>query len=130
MKLLVCYGGNAASLRALELAIAHAVVFGATLHLVTVLQDDREGLAELKLRAETALAQGRATAQQCGVAVESQILQPGLSVGEALVTHARDLAADLIYIGVESKSKVGKLLFGSTAQYLILEAGCPVVSVK
>jgi nucleotide-binding universal stress UspA family protein len=37
---------------------------------------------------------------------------------------------DEIIIGIEKRSKVGKLLFGSNAQYIILEAPCPVVSVK
>jgi nucleotide-binding universal stress UspA family protein len=35
-----------------------------------------------------------------------------------------------IIIGVRRRSKVGKLLFGSTAQYVILKAPCPVVSVR
>ncbi len=37
---------------------------------------------------------------------------------------------DEIIIGIEKKSKVGKLFFGSNAQYIILESPCPVVSVK
>ena len=35
-----------------------------------------------------------------------------------------------IIIGVRRRSKVGKLLFGSNAQYIILMAQCPVVAVK
>ena len=35
-----------------------------------------------------------------------------------------------IIVGIVQKSKVGKLLFGSTAQYVILNASCPVVTVK
>lgn len=37
---------------------------------------------------------------------------------------------DEIVIGVKRRSKVGKLLFGSNAQYIILQAHCPVVTVK
>jgi nucleotide-binding universal stress UspA family protein len=36
----------------------------------------------------------------------------------------------MIVIGIVKKSKVGKLFFGSTAQYLILKAHCPVLTVK
>jgi len=37
---------------------------------------------------------------------------------------------DEIIVGVKRRSKVGKLLMGSTAQYVILQAPCPVVTVK
>jgi nucleotide-binding universal stress UspA family protein len=35
-----------------------------------------------------------------------------------------------IVVGVKRRSKVGKLLMGSTAQYVILKADCPVITVK
>ena len=50
--------------------------------------------------------------------------------GEDIVGFAKDNGADEIIIGVKSRSKVGKLLFGSTAQAVILQAHCPVVTVK
>jgi nucleotide-binding universal stress UspA family protein len=33
-------------------------------------------------------------------------------------------------VGVKRRSKVGKILMGSTAQFVVLQAPCPVVSVK
>ncbi len=54
----------------------------------------------------------------------------GLEAGEDLVRLAREEEIDEIYIGVKKRSKVGKFIFGSTAQYVILEAPCPVVTVK
>jgi nucleotide-binding universal stress UspA family protein len=53
-----------------------------------------------------------------------------LQAGEDLVMLAEENKVDEIIIGVRRRSKVGKLLFGSTAQYVILNASCPVVSVK
>ena len=50
--------------------------------------------------------------------------------GEDLVQFAKDNQVDEIIIGVRRRSKVGKLVFGSTAQYVILESPCPVVAVK
>jgi len=53
-----------------------------------------------------------------------------LEAGEDLVQLAEEKQIDEIIIGVRRRSKVGKLIFGSTAQYVILNAPCPVVSVK
>ncbi|MBW2582853.1 MAG: universal stress protein, partial [Deltaproteobacteria bacterium] len=52
------------------------------------------------------------------------------SPGEHLVYYAKDNNIDEIIIGVRRRSKVGKMVFGSTAQYVILEAPCPVLAVK
>ena len=54
----------------------------------------------------------------------------GNAPGEDIVSFANESRADLIVIGVKKRSKVGKLMFGSTAHYIILEADCPVLAVK
>jgi nucleotide-binding universal stress UspA family protein len=54
----------------------------------------------------------------------------GLEAGEDLVQLAEEKKVDEIVIGVRRRSKVGKIIFGSTAQYVILNAPCPVVTVK
>ncbi|MFW6334570.1 MAG: universal stress protein [Desulfosalsimonas sp.] len=49
---------------------------------------------------------------------------------EDLVAYATEQQVDEIVIGIRKRSKMGKLLFGSTAQFLILNAPCPVLTVK
>ncbi len=61
---------------------------------------------------------------------EVQLLLTDLTSGEQLVKFTEDQKIDQLFIGIVKKSKVGKLLFGSTAQYIILHAPCPVITVK
>ena len=59
-------------------------------------------------------------------------LANGFEEGEAFyVPHgASDLGAELIVIGLRRRSTVGKLLLGSNAQEILLDAKCPVLAVK
>ena len=79
---------------------------------------------------EKQLAYVKETMEAEGISCETHILVRGLTPGEDIVEFAADRKVDEIIIGIEKKSKVGKLLFGSNAQYIILESSCPVVSVK
>lgn len=49
---------------------------------------------------------------------------------EDLVSVAEETNADLIVIGLRRRSPVGKLLLGSNAQEVLLNAECPVLAVK
>ena len=79
---------------------------------------------------EDALKQIRRELQQDEIVCETTLSVRGLESGEDLVAFARENDVDEIIIGVRRRSKVGKLVFGSTAQYVILEAPCTVVAVK
>ncbi|MFZ1956497.1 MAG: universal stress protein, partial [Desulfobacterales bacterium] len=58
------------------------------------------------------------------------LLIRGLAPGEDLVRFAKENDVDLMVVGVKRRSKVGKLLMGSTAQFVIIKAPCPVLSIK
>ena len=47
-----------------------------------------------------------------------------------LLRFARENAVDEVVLGLKKRSRVEKLLLGSTAQYVILKAPCPVLTVK
>jgi nucleotide-binding universal stress UspA family protein len=54
----------------------------------------------------------------------------GNSPAEDLVAVAKDEEADLVVIGLRRRSPVGKLVLGSNAQDVLLQADCPVLAVK
>jgi nucleotide-binding universal stress UspA family protein len=47
-----------------------------------------------------------------------------------LLDAAERYAAELLVIGLRRRSAVGKLILGSTAQRVLLQAPCPVLAVK
>ena len=74
-------------------------------------------------------------------AVESELADAGVdhqvrqatgadSAAEVILAAARDTDARLIVIGLRRRSPVGKLVTGSTAQAILMDASCPVLSVK
>ncbi len=69
-------------------------------------------------------------AREEGVDCESILVEEVRNPENSIVEIASEVEPTLIVIGVRKRSPVGKLLFGSTAQHVILHAEQPVVCVK
>lgn len=54
----------------------------------------------------------------------------GADVAEEILAVAREVGAEALVIGIRHRSQVGKMLMGSVATRLLMEAPCPVVTVK
>ena len=97
---------------------------------VTSMQKGTEQQREEIEQAERGLEYAKSLFEDSDITCNTHLLIRGLSAGEDLVEFAAENQVDEIIVGVKRRSKVGKLLMGSTAQFVILQAGCPVVSVK
>ncbi len=130
MKFLVGYDGSNSAKAALELACTHAKAFGAAIEVVASVQSGSVVEAAEIQNAEEDLESAKKMVQDQGITVNTHLSNRGNTPGEDIVACAEDVAADTIFIGVKRRSKVGKLLFGSNAQYVIIKAPCPVMTVK
>lgn len=130
MKILVGYEESQVAEAALKLALKHAKAFGSELFIITSL-DQNHGLDKEDIESvEDKLERLKITHKISDIPCETHVIVSLLSPGEDLVQFARENGIDEIVIGVKKRSKVGKLVFGSNAQYIILEADCQVVTVK
>ena len=63
--------------------------------------------------------------------VEHEVRQTmGRDIADEILAIAKDVDADAIVIGIRRRSPVGKLIMGSVAQRIIIDAACPVIAVK
>jgi nucleotide-binding universal stress UspA family protein len=81
-------------------------------------------------RYEQELEGVRAELDSAGVSNEVRQLVRGLEPAEDIIAVAQEVSADFIVIGLRRRSPVGKLILGSNAQRILLEAPCPVLAVK
>jgi nucleotide-binding universal stress UspA family protein len=130
-KILVGYTGTVHGDKTiLEIAKKHALAFEAALIIVTSIESVEEQSMDEMKGLEKHLEYVRENMKKAGVTCATRILVRTLNPGEDIVAFAKEEKVDEIMIGIEKKSKVGKLLFGSNAQYVVLEAPCPVVCVR
>ena len=113
---------------ALTAAVAEARLRDQPLHVVNSSRGD--ALADTRFASEEALAQVRARLDEAGVVYEIAQEVRGHDASEEVVEAADRVQASLIVIGMRRRTPTGKLITGSQAQRILLDANCPVLAVK
>jgi len=109
---------------ALRHAADEARLRSARLVVVDVQRDTPAPLPDDEVRTVTAQL------DHAGVAHEVRPADPTVEPAEQLIAIAEQDDAALIVIGLRRRSRVGKLILGSNAQRILLDASCPVLAVK
>jgi nucleotide-binding universal stress UspA family protein len=130
MNILVGYDGSNTSKAALAMAIKQAKAFHASIQVVTTHVGGFSDKPEDVSKAEQELEYTRDLCRSEQVECQTHLLVRGMAPGETLIQYAKEIKADLVVIGVRRRSQVDKLIFGSTAREVILNAPCPVLTVK
>jgi nucleotide-binding universal stress UspA family protein len=115
--IVVGYSASAEGRAALQRALSEATLRGSELVVVhtTPGGDTEELTSEL---------------QASGVPHEVKLAGDALDPADELLRAAEAADAEFIVIGLRRRSPVGKLLLGSNAQRVLLDAACPVLAVK
>jgi nucleotide-binding universal stress UspA family protein len=115
---------------ALRRAAEEARLRDARLVVVNSHRGGREFDREDAIETETQLQEVKSELDAHGVEHDVRQLVRGMDPAEDLVNVATDVEAELIVIGLRRRSPVGKLILGSNAQRVLLDAPCPVLAVK
>jgi nucleotide-binding universal stress UspA family protein len=115
---------------AVEQGIAEAKLRGTNLIVVNSQRGGRGYDDDASLRTEHDLSALEAKLKASGVEHEVRHLVRGFEPAEDLISIAEASGADLIVIGLRRRTPVGKLILGSNAQRILLDAPCPVLAVK
>ena len=115
---------------ALRRAAEEAKLRDARLVVVNSHRGGREFDREDAIESEAQLEEVKNELRAAGVEHEVRQLVRGMDPAEDLVNVATEVAAEFIVIGLRRRSPVGKLILGSNAQRVLLDAPCPVLAVK
>ena len=130
MAIVVGYVSTAEGQAALRRAAAECRLRNTRLVVINSNRGGRDLSRDDAARAEADLAEVRAELDRDGIENEVRQLVRGLEPAEDLIAVAEEVDADFIVIGLRRRTPVGKLILGSNAQRVLLDAPCPVLAVK
>lgn len=128
MTVVVGYVPNELGEAAVDAAIEEAQRRGTDLVAVNTTRADRLVDPRYAQDAQAEALESRLAASGVPYAVR-RFTSTELAADDVLTTAA-EVGAELIVIGLRHRSPVGKLLMGSTAQSILLDADCSVLAVK
>ena len=115
---------------ALTAAISEAKLRSSTLVVVNSHRGGDSFDGEKSVKSDTEMEAVKQRLEGSGVEFEVRQLVRGFEPAEDLIGIAESLEAELIVIGLRRRTPVGKLILGSNAQRILLDARCPVLAVK
>ncbi len=130
MPVVVGYIATAEGRAALRHAARECALRNTKLIVINSNRGGRDLDGEEVARYEADLEEVRAELDGLGIRHEVRQLVRGLEPAEDLIGVAEESQADLIVIGLRRRSPVGKLILGSNAQRILLDAPCAVLAVK
>ncbi len=113
---------------ALTAAVAESRLRDQPLHLVNSSRGD--ALADPRFASTEVLDGVRSRLDEAGIVYEVEQPVRGHEAADEVVETAERVGASLIVIGMRRRTATGKLLTGSQAQRILLDAHCPVLAVK
>jgi nucleotide-binding universal stress UspA family protein len=128
--IVVGYVPKAEGKAALSRAVEEAKLRNLKLVVVNSNRGGRELSDSENAEIEQQLDQVRDELKSSGVEHEVRHFVRGLEPAEDLISIAGEVEAELIVIGLRRRTPVGKLILGSNAQKILLDATCPVLAVK
>lgn len=142
-KLLVCLDGSAVSEQVVPYAVGIADRFGSEVYLLQVVTvpsavaeaaaygGERvlvEQLEQQKAEAQTYLETVATQFRESNIQVRSDVVEG--TPGDTIVNYAHHQGIDLIAIATHGRTNIGRLVFGSVAEFVLKKSGLPTFSLK
>lgn len=143
-RILVPIDGSPTSSRGLDEAIRLAILTGATLRLLHVLDDlvfvtgfepgatyTKDVLPRIRNAGESILMSGKARVVAAGLTADTLLIECfATRTSEVVIAQAQSWKADLIVLGTHGRRGIGRLLMGSDAEQIVRGATVPVLLVR